>query len=292
MVRGTDLAVPSTCVPPALSAAALAEAVDRLVAIGRAAHPEVAPSARVCELLAERVSGGAGETVPEERAADLYLAAAAAAGDPGAVARLDATLPAAVRPALARLGLPPSDDDEILQRVRVALFAPEGGGTPGIAGYSGRGELRAYVRAVAVRLALKRIEREAAPSPGDDGDVLVLLPDPDDTPELRVLKERCRGELRAAFDSALAGLEPRQRTLLRQHYIDGLTIDALGRLHGVHRATCARWIDAVRADLLRAIRRHLRASPGLGDTDLDSAIDLVRSQLDLSLARQLKTTPG
>nr|MDQ3368351.1 transcriptional regulator [Myxococcota bacterium] len=186
--------------------------------------------------------------------------------------------------ALARLGLAASDDDEIIQRVRVALLATDGAG---ISGYSGRGDLRSYVRAVAVRIALKRLEREEAASPDDDTDVLAFQPDAADSPELRLLKDRCRSDLRGAFATALASLEPRQRTLLRQHYVDGLTIDALGRLHRVHRSTCARWIETARADVLTAIRRHLRQALDLGESDLESALALVRSQLDLSLSRQL-----
>jgi RNA polymerase sigma-70 factor, ECF subfamily len=241
----------------------------------------------LAEFVAERASAVYAASDPDARAADLYLAAACAAGDPAAIAHLDAQLPGIVRPALARLGAPASDDEEILQRARIALFSPGRDGKRGIAAYSGRGELRGYVRAVAVRQALRRLEREEQPSPdGDEG--LALLPDQADSPELRLLKEGCRAELRAAFATALAGLAPRARTLLRQHYLDGLTVDVLGRLYRVHRATAARWVDAARADVLREVRRHLRLTLGLGPDALESAVALVRSQLDLSLARLLR----
>ncbi|HLU66015.1 MAG TPA: hypothetical protein VKZ63_07055 [Kofleriaceae bacterium] len=36
----------------------------------------------------------------------------------------------------------------------------------------------------------------------------------------------------------------------------------------------------------------MRAAPGLGDRELDSAIALVRRQIDLGLARQLRSSPG
>lgn len=94
-----------------------------------------------------------GATDLEARAADLYLAAACVAGDPAAIAELDASLPAVVRPALARLGIPAGDDDEIEQRVRVALLVRDADGGCGLAGDSGRGELRAYLRAAEVRIA-------------------------------------------------------------------------------------------------------------------------------------------
>ncbi|HEX3760807.1 MAG TPA: sigma factor-like helix-turn-helix DNA-binding protein [Kofleriaceae bacterium] len=262
-------------------------AVDRVVAAGAAAYPDVAIAAGMRAFIAARAETALAAPDPEARAADLFLAAACAASDPVALARFDALLPAIVRPALARLGMPPSDDDEVMQRVRVALLAPISGGAPGFAGYSARGELRAYVRAVGVRLALKRREREKPAPASDDTETLALLPAADDSPEIRVLKDRCRADVRAGFAAALASLDPRERTLLRQHYVDGLSIDVLGPLHGVHRSTCARWIEAARAKILRGIRDHLRVHLGLTSAELDSALTLVRSQLDLSLSRHL-----
>lgn len=219
------------------------------------------------------------------RAADLVLAAACAAGDPVAIASFDAALPGMARGALVRIGVAASDHDEILQRVRVALLTATAAGKAGFAGYSGRGDLGAYVRAVAVRIAHKRREREEPPREREDNDALALLPAADDSPELRMLKERCRADVRAGFSAALGALSPRERTLLRQHYVDGLSIDALGPLYGVHRATCARWIEAARSKILRGIRDHLREALGLETAELESAIALVRSQLDLGLSR-------
>ena len=218
---------------------------------------------------------------------DLELAAACVAGDQSAIAAVDAALPALVRPVLARVGVAEADTDEVVQRVRIALLAPGADGTIGLAGYSGRGALRAYIRAVATKLALKKRQREDRGSdPVDD-----LLAGGDDSPELLLLKARCRGEVRAAFGAALATLGDRERTLLRQHYLDGLSVDVLGRLHRVHRATAARWLTSARADLLRGMRRHFQATLGMDCRDLDSAIALVQSQLDLSMSRLLAPDP-
>ena len=261
--------------------------IAALIGHGAAAYPAIVEVSGMREFVAARADAARAASDVAARAADLYLAAAIVAADPAAIASLSAMLPAIVRPALARLGLPAGDDDEIAQRVRVALVVP--GDAAGISGYSGRGDLRAYIRAVAVRLALKRLEREDGPAPDDDTAVLELLPAAADSPELRVLKERCRADVRTAFGAALATLSARERTLLRQHYVDGLTIDRLAPLHGVHRATCARWIEAARGNLLHAVRGYLKDTLGLAALELDSMIELVRSQLDLSLARQLRS---
>jgi len=259
--------------------------VAHLVARGAAAHPGIGEAPGLRALLAASIARGASDL--EARAADLYLAAACVAGDAAAIAYIDASLPAIVRPALARIGVPACDDDEIVQRVRVALLTRDATGACGLTGYSGRGELRAYLRAVAVRIALKRIERETAPPASDQTDLLGWIADANDSPQLQMIKQRCRGDLRAAFANALATLSARERTLLRQHYVDGLTIDVLGSLHEVHRSTCARWIEAARIKVVRGVRGHLRTTLGLDDRDLESAVALVRSQLDLSLSHHL-----
>jgi RNA polymerase sigma-70 factor (ECF subfamily) len=258
--------------------------IARLVARGAAAYPAIPEPSALRERLGASLALGSSDL--EARAADLYLATACIAGDATAITVLESLLPAVIRPALARLGVPISDDDEIVQRVRVALLVKGAGGACGLAGYSGRGELRAYVRSVAVRLALKRIEREG-PTSDERSDLLPWLPSAQDSPELALLKHRCRDDVRTGFANALATLTARERTLLRQHYLDGLTVDMLAPLYQVHRSTCARWIDAARVKLLRDVRKHLRARLDLDDAELDSAVDLVRSQLDLSLCRHL-----
>jgi RNA polymerase sigma-70 factor, ECF subfamily len=232
-------------------------------------------------------AAGPGSSLAPDLPDDADLAAACASGDQEAIAALDARLPALLRPVLARLGVARSDDDEILQRVRVALFTAGPSGQSALADYSGRGSLRAYLRAIAVKLALKKIEREerAAGDPIEE-----ILAGGDDSPELAVLKARCRGELRAAFAVAIEELDERQRTLLRQHHVDGLSIDVLARLHRVHRATAARWVASARAALLRGVRRYFAGPTGLDRAELDSLVALVRSRLDLSLSRLLPPT--
>lgn len=259
--------------------------IARLVACGAAEHPGIAEPAALRERLAACIAVCTDGL--EARAADLYLAAACAAGDAAAIARLDANLPGILRPVLARFGVPISDNAEIVQRVRIALLVRDQTGACCLAAYSGRGDLRAYVRSVAVRVVLKRLERETTPTSDDEDDLLALLPSTTDSPELALLKQRCRDGVRTGFASALAALTARERTLLRQHYLDGLTVDLLGPLHQVHRSTCARWLEAARVKILRGVRNHLRTQLGLDDADLESAIAMVRSQLDLSLGRHL-----
>ncbi len=82
-------------------------------------------------------------------------------------------------------------------------------------------------------------------------------------------------------------IAPRQRNLLRQHLLDGLTIDELGVIYQVHRVTAARWLTAARADLWAHTRRRLRQTLGVSDESIGAMLDDIRSTLDLSIERAL-----
>ena len=217
------------------------------------------------------------ETMP---AADLYLAAACMAGDPAALAAFRDQLVPDLRKALVALAIPPATIDEAIQRVLVMLFV---GAHPQIAGYTGRGRLRSWLRSIGVRTARRLAGIEHGGS--DGADELDDLPAAVGGPELDVLRARYADEVRAAFAAALAGLADRQRTVLRQYHLDGLTIDQLAGLYRINRATAARWVAAARLEVVAKTRAHLVATGGVAASEVDSIIRLVRSQLSVSLGK-------
>ena len=257
--------------------AAFLEKVDA----ARAAWPGI-------DVKVERFQAFVAERLAEEdgaldalRLSDLWVACACADGDAGAVAALERWGFPSVDAALARLRLPDDERHEIKQILRARLFLPDGDRRPRIADYSGRGDLRGYIRVTATRLALNRIRdaRHDAPA-GEDLAAAV------DDPELRHLKVRYRDVCQAALVAAVEGLGRRQRNLLRQHLLDGLQIQEIAALYRVHRVTASRWLEDARGELLDGVKRALRDKLG-GDEDLASVMRLVRSQLDVSLPRLL-----
>jgi RNA polymerase sigma-70 factor, ECF subfamily len=216
--------------------------------------------------------------------AELELAAAAARGDRAAIERIEHDiLPAAVA-ALRALGVAPDAIDECLQRVRVTLLVGRDDGHPRLLDYRGRGSLRAWVRVVAVRESLMLQRRKDVPL-GDA--VLAAVPDPADDPELRYLRDDLREELRAAIASALATLDPRDRTLLRYSLLDGLTLDEIGAIYHVNKSSVSRWLARTRERLWEAARDQLAIRlEGQNDT-ISSLVRSLRSGLDLSLERLL-----
>ena len=79
------------------------------------------------------------------------------------------------------------------------------------------------------------------------------------------------------------------RHLLSQHLVAGLSIDKLGAVLGIHRATAARRIARAKELLVAETRRQLAIKLKLDDHELDDVIGLVMSRLDVSIGKLLQT---
>jgi len=218
------------------------------------------------------------------QAADLYLACACAHGDPAAVAILERDYIAGLDAPLRATGLGAHAVDEVRQRVRELLLVGSDD-VPAIASYRGKGHLRSWVRAVAVRQAMQHF-RGVRETPVDDS-ALAELPDVAGDAQLAPWKQQYAVAFREAFEQAVNALSEHDRLLLRQHHLDQLSVDELATLHKVHRATAARWVAATRAALLAGVRTRMIARLGITGGELDSALRLARSQLDISIHRLL-----
>ena len=267
----------------------LAGVLDGALAAARAAWPGVAVAD---ERFGRQVAAAVAclddvGFLPRLRFADLYLAAACADGDAAAVRILTARYGAELTAALRPLRLAQAHADEVIQRVWEHVLVGAGG-PPRIADYRGRGDLRRWLRATALRAAYRLLEQSGRDvALADDDDLAESDGGPD--PEIEYLKRRYATEFRDAFHAALAAVSPRERALLRRHYLDGLGVDELGALLGVHRATAARWVAEAREAVFDQTRRVLRERFGVADADLKSLIQLVRSRLDVSIERALAT---
>jgi RNA polymerase sigma-70 factor (ECF subfamily) len=220
-------------------------------------------------------------------ASDQELAAACAAGSAPAVAALEAAHFGGLRLALRSMRLQPHQIDDVLQDLRADLFVPRDGRPARIGEYQGRGTLKSWLRVCATRLALKHLRRARGTAPGADDDALLEERAPADDPELACIKDSCREEFRAAFQDALSSLGERERALLRLYTVDGLSIDEIGAVYRVHRATAARWIASAEGTLLDRTRRALMDRGRIGRADCESMLRLVQSQLAATIRRRL-----
>lgn len=214
-------------------------------------------------------------------AADLYLAYGCACGDRTALAAYDEL----VAPILARLAQrwrhTRIDASELAQALRVRLFVGGGDGLPRIAQYRGEGSLAQWLRIAAARLVvdLSRRQRTRFEAQGCDELLLARIAQ-DDGPDLAFLKAEYRQAFRAAFARAFAALDDDQRTLLRLRFLDGLQLDEIARIAGVHRVTVSKTLARLRDRLTAALFDDLAET--LRGEDPVAALALIRSRLSLS----------
>jgi RNA polymerase sigma-70 factor (ECF subfamily) len=264
------------------------EALTAAIEEGRRAWPALEVPADQFEVfLAERIDEGHG--LSELVVADLYLACACQLRVSGAIAAFESYCKTAVDGAIARIGGAGAVADEARQIVRDLLFVGKDG-SGAISSYSGRGSLRGWVRIVTVREAL-RLVRKASKDVAVDDEVMfdALAPTARDDPKLEYLKTRYREQFRSSFRQAVADLPRRERTALKMSVLDGLSIDEIGTTFRVHRSTAARWLTRAREVLLDATRAHMMKELDITETDVDSVIRLIQSNLHLTLDSAFKS---
>jgi RNA polymerase sigma-70 factor (ECF subfamily) len=222
---------------------------------------------------------------------EVYLTCACRENVHGAVDLFEATYGESINSALRPLNLAPDNFAEVRQSLRHRLFLGGESSGPAIDKYSGVGSLRAWVCVVAVREAIALFRQQDRQKTMDER-ALVDMPALEADPELAHMKSIYREEFRTAFSSAMASLGAKDRTLLRQTYIDGLTIDQLGQIYRVHRSTAARRVERVRDILLAATQEHLMNQLSLSQEDVESMIRLINSQIDISIHSFLVSPPG
>jgi RNA polymerase sigma-70 factor (ECF subfamily) len=263
--------------------AGLARQLQAVLDRARAAWPDLdLPADAFLAHLFERLAGDAPPALEELRAGDLYLACGCALGDRAAIEAFEAQLFPVVDAAVGRMNLPRSTIDDVKQILRRELFVAQAGEPPKIASYDGRGDLRAWLRVTSVRTALKVLRKQRREVPLEQ-ERLLALPGHSEDAELEYMKRAYRGAFKEAFQEALASLPDRQQNLLRQQFLDGLTIDQVSALYRVHRATAARWMAAAREALLNETRARLTQRVQVSVRECDSIMRLVQSQLDITL---------
>jgi RNA polymerase sigma-70 factor (ECF subfamily) len=214
------------------------------------------------------------EALAALHADDLYLACACVAGQPAAVTVFESRYLQPARRYVARTD--PDLADEVYQLIATDLLVGTGG-IPGLARYSGRAAVGTFVRLAAIRKAmyLRRGRKEtpvADLQPGVTNDV-----------EVELLKRMYAPEFHSALAAAIASLDQNVRTALKLHFIDGMTLDAIGVIYRVNKSTVSRWIGAARHDLFVHARRLFAERLKMPAAEADSLIELLQSRIDVTL---------
>lgn len=233
----------------------------------RATHPKlkVAPR-RFAEHLARHLTVEAFDVPRAWLPEDLFLALGCLDAQPAALTHLDAWLRQGKR------------DEEVVQRAREKLLV---GPAPRLEQYAGRSALKAWVGLVAKRIAIDAI-REEAPEPVAGPPTLAGLIR--GNAELQVVGRDAAVKVKAALKESLEHLDERERMLLRRHYLEGMTHGQLAEQLGASRSTVALWIEKARAQLLVETRARLKIRTRMDSGELDSLLQVVESNLDVSFS--------
>jgi RNA polymerase sigma-70 factor (ECF subfamily) len=205
-----------------------------------------------------------------DRAAELYLARACAAGDSGALRAFEAEFFAEVRACHVRIAPRGLGLDELEQQVREKLFVKNA-----IASFSGKGDLRRWLRVLTTRVIFDHGRAFHPEVPLEDQ----LLPDAlIGSADATLAKAQLRAEIREALSQAFAALTDRQK-LLVQSEIRGTPLSALATTYQVNVRSIQRWVREAHDAFLTTFRSTLAHRLRMAPDDLSSVLAFARSQL-------------
>ncbi len=222
------------------------------------------------------------------RAEDLFLCCACAGGDPAAIEAFRADASPVIASALRRLRLGATLTEELHQQLLIDLLVGGEQRPPALASYAGIGKLHNWLRVVATRTGRTSLQAEKKLVPSDDdrlAEELVVEAPPH--AGLGAEKPSYYRAFRQAFKQALAELTPRDLTLLRQRYIDGVGLEALGAIYRVHHTTIHRRLTRVKETVIEQTHARLSRQLMIPERDCSTIIRVIRSDLDLTLGSLL-----
>ncbi len=273
-------------------AGGLVEELRDAVAAARKEHPSLS----VGDLPFARHVGsklGDVQTLASMRVSELYFAFAVASKERTAVEAFETLYGSDIDRAVRKTIRDDATASDLAQQIRAKLLVGLNDSGPQLATYGGRGSLQGWLRIVASRTVVDaQRSASARPETSVEPEVMDVLEHLPLDPSTQLLRHKYQDEVKGAMEAAFAALDDKQRRLLRGSLVQRLRTDDLGALFGVHRTTAARWLEDARLELVAGIHAELRSRLDAQDQTVRSLIDLVRSGIDVSIARLLDSDDG
>jgi RNA polymerase sigma-70 factor (ECF subfamily) len=256
--------------------------VESFVSAACAAWPQLRVSAEALLLHVKVASKPASaHELAALHGADLLLTCACLANDRLALDLLEQRYLVRTEGSIARIDASTAFIDEVRQAVRQRLLV---GARPRLHDFQGRGSLGGWLKTVTVRQALT-LKREA---PKPQGEVnLEALGGVTSDLDARYLKAHYQEAFSRAFRSAVRSLSDRDRSLLKLHYVESQSVDRIGALYGVHRATAARWVASARQSIHDHLVTTLKTELAIPADEIESFVNALRTQVEVSLRSNL-----
>lgn len=220
------------------------------------------------------------------RARDLYLVCALGLGDRTAQTIFEGEYMQRVRHALLQFGTSEPGIADIKQNLYGRLLEKRDGTVVRLS-YGGRGDLGSWLCTCAIREAgqrHKKQQRELALEHASEE----ILRDLHSSPEVATLTGRLKQVFQESFKEAIATLSSRERNLLRYHFLAELSIDQIGAIYRIHRATAARWVAKAQERLVKKTRELFVLRAQVNAESLPRIMELIESQLSVNLGNVLK----
>jgi RNA polymerase sigma-70 factor, ECF subfamily len=260
------------------------EMVERIIAAGRTAYPDVEldlPSLR-------RHIEGVGLEAACAHPADVVLAAACVAGNARAVTHFEHRYIARIPSMICGLRPPRHVVGEIQQRVRERLLCATEERCAKLSEYAARGSLMGFVRIVATREALmerRRVKRERRANEEPNPVVHENI-------ALAIFRSRHEVVVQQALEGAVAALDARERDALRLSYFEELSIDQIGKVYRVHRATAARWVTRARSRVRELTQSMMQRRLRLDDSETQTLLSELVGDESLSATMRSSLAVG
>jgi len=180
--------------------------------------------------------------------------------------------------------------EDVRREVEDTLLFGRDGSPARIGQYSGRGPLERFVRTAARHAALTLLRRLRPAASAEDFDALASqLAAPPDGSESFVAA-RYEAVVREALRVALLTLDRRQRIIVRLHLVQNVTLTQIGKMLKVNQSTVSRALAGAVDTIQKEIRRQLRESEGMNESEMQSVVRDVRNRIDLNMSRMLRST--
>jgi RNA polymerase sigma-70 factor (ECF subfamily) len=216
-------------------------------------------------------------------ATDLYVAWASALHDARAIAVLEQDYFPAVRRALRRLT---ADIDEIAEWLQIGRERLLTGPTPRIGGYNGSIPLREWLKIIVARLAIDSLRARASKERLEQGWMLAVTA-PEVDPFHDMVVHHHRSDVEQILKDSLAGLEARERTVIKLHYWGGISAEKIAAAYGVHRVTVARWLWRALDRVLGAVHEKFQKERAGCASECESLLRALKQCVEISMSEPL-----
>jgi RNA polymerase sigma-70 factor (ECF subfamily) len=233
---------------------------------------------------------GAREALLQLHAADLYLAMACDLGIAQAIEAFAIGYLARVDAYLKRFGNSTIRPEDVRRELEDTLLFGRAGTPARIGQYAGRGPLERFVARAARNAALSMLRARPPAKDANDLDELASHLAAPFEGHTDVIAARYEEVVRDALRASLAVLDRRQRTIVRLHLLQGVSLTQIARMLQVHQSTVSRAFAAASVVIYDGVRRHLQDRKGMSDSEMQSIVRDVRHRIDASLSLLLGDT--